>query len=132
MIDVKGPGRYSLGPYGGIKMRPETTENKRKKLIQLIHIGKAKMRLSDDAYRAFLDGICGKESCADMTMRQLAAVLKAMRGNGFGQAPRFLTVRTVQKIILALRDMSAKAAIKASFDPSDRESESHTSEALNG
>jgi phage gp16-like protein len=69
-------------------MRSETTENRRKKLIQLIHVGKSKMGLSDDAYRAFLDGICGKESCADMTLRQLTAVLKAMRGNGFEQARR--------------------------------------------
>ncbi|MDR1575314.1 MAG: regulatory protein GemA, partial [Treponema sp.] len=69
-------------------MRSETTENRRKKLIQLIHVGKSKMGLSNDAYRAFLDGICGKESCADMTLRQLTAVLRAMRGNGFEQAPR--------------------------------------------
>jgi phage gp16-like protein len=69
-------------------MNTETTENKRKKLIQLIHIGKSKMGLPDDAYRAFLDGICGKESCSDMSLRQLTAVLKAMRGNGFEQGPR--------------------------------------------
>jgi hypothetical protein len=69
-------------------MKSETTENRRKKLIQLIHVGKSKMGLSDDAYRAFLDGICGQESCADMTLRQLTAVLKAMRGNGFEQAHR--------------------------------------------
>jgi hypothetical protein len=62
--------------------------DRRSKLIQLIHIGKSKMGLSDDAYRAFLDGVCGKDSCADMTLRQLAAVLRAMRGNGFEQTPR--------------------------------------------
>jgi hypothetical protein len=69
-------------------MNPETTETRRKKMIQLIHVGKSKMGLSDDAYRAILDGVCGKQSCADMTMRQLAAVLRAMRGNGFEQSPR--------------------------------------------
>jgi len=68
-------------------MRSETTENRRKKLIQLIHIGKSKMGLSDEAYRAFLEGITGKQSSANMTQRQLAAVLRAMRGNGFDQAP---------------------------------------------
>jgi phage gp16-like protein len=66
-------------------MKPVTTENRRKKLIQLVHIGKAKMGLSDEAYRAFLGGIAGKQSCADMTEKQLAAVLRAMRKNGFAQ-----------------------------------------------
>jgi phage gp16-like protein len=69
-------------------MTSGTTENRRKKLIQLIHVGKGKMGLSDDAYRAFLDGICGKESCTDMSERQLAAVLRAMRKNGFDYIPR--------------------------------------------
>jgi phage gp16-like protein len=150
-------------------MTTETTETRRKKLIQLIHVGKLKMGISDDAYRAFLDGICGKESCADMTMRQLSAVLKALRGNGFEQSPRrvkpdekglatmaqleyikgmwqkcarnksdaalgafvqriagvdalrFMNVALARKVILALRDMMAKAG----FDPD-------TSEVLNG
>jgi hypothetical protein len=62
------------------------TENN-KKLIQLIHVGKAKMGLTDDAYRAFLEGVCGKQSCTDMTGRQLTAVLRAMRRNGFGLPP---------------------------------------------
>jgi phage gp16-like protein len=139
----------------------KNTENKRNKLIKLIHIGKAKMGLTDEAYRAFLEGVAGKQSCADMTGRQLEAALRAMRRNGFDNAPRrvkpeeqgqatmaqleyirglwqncarnrsdaallafvnrvahvkalrFLTVHTAQKVILALRDMSAKAAAKA-------------------
>jgi len=66
-------------------MRSVTTKNDKKKLIQLIHIGKAKMGLSDEAYRAFLEGITGKQSCANMSERQLAAVLRAMRKNGFAQ-----------------------------------------------
>ncbi|MDR0585360.1 MAG: regulatory protein GemA [Treponema sp.] len=72
-------------------MASETTENRRKKLIQLIHIGKAQMGLTDDAYRVFLEGIAGKQSCADMTERQLAAALRAMRRNGFDSAPRRAT-----------------------------------------
>jgi phage gp16-like protein len=68
-------------------MASETTKNNKKKLIQLVHIGKAKMGLSDEAYRAFLEGITGKQSCAGMTERQLAAVLRAMRQNGFPQRP---------------------------------------------
>jgi hypothetical protein len=68
-------------------MRSVTTENRRKKLIQLIHIGKAKMGLSNEAYRAFLDGVCGRDSAAKMTVRQLEQALRAMRKNGFEQAP---------------------------------------------
>jgi hypothetical protein len=69
-------------------MTSGTTENRRKKLIQLIHIGKANMGLTDEAYRAFLTGICGKDSAVTMTERQLASVLKAMRNIGFDAAPR--------------------------------------------
>jgi len=68
-------------------MRSVTTENSRKKLTQLVHIGKAKLGMDDEAYRAFLGGITGKQSCANMTERQLAAVLRAMRKNGFEQTP---------------------------------------------
>jgi phage gp16-like protein len=69
-------------------MTSGTTENRRKKLIQLIHIGKAKMALSEDGYRAFLEGAAGKQSCADMSERELAAVLRVMRGNGFDYTSR--------------------------------------------
>jgi hypothetical protein len=64
------------------------TENRRKKLIQLVHIGKAKMGLTDDGYRAFLGGICGKDSAADMSIRQLETALRVMRKNGFAGKPR--------------------------------------------
>ena len=68
-------------------MKSGTTETKRKKLVKLIHTGKGKMALTDDAYRAFLEGTTGKQSCADMSVRQLEAVLRAMRRNGFEQKP---------------------------------------------
>jgi len=76
-------------------MRSVTTENRRKKLIQLVHIGKAKMGLSDDAYRAFLDGVCGKDSAAKMTVRQLEQTLRTMRKNGFEETPN--RVKTEEK-----------------------------------
>jgi hypothetical protein len=142
-------------------MASGTTENRRKKLIRIIHTGKGKLGMNDEAYRAFLEGACGKRSCADMSERQLAAVLRAMRQNGFDYPPRrvkpeekgqatmaqleyikgmwekrarnkseeallafvsriahvkalrFLTVYTAREVILALRDMTAKAG----FDP---------------
>jgi hypothetical protein len=71
-------------------MSPGQTKNpldKRNKLIQLIHIGKGKMALTDDAYRAFVEGVTGKSSCKDMTERQLEAVLRSMRSNGFDLSP---------------------------------------------
>jgi hypothetical protein len=64
-----------------------TTENKRNKLIQLVHVGKGKMGMDDEAYRAFLSGVCGRDSAAKMTVRQLEQTLKAMRKNGFVQLP---------------------------------------------
>jgi len=68
-------------------MRSATTENRRKKLIQLIHIGKGKMGMNEEAYRAFLSGSCGRDSTKKMTLRQLEQALKAMRKNGFEQNP---------------------------------------------
>jgi hypothetical protein len=63
------------------------SENRRKKLIQLIHVGKGKIGMDEDAYRAFLAGVCGRDSAAKMTIRQLEQALKAMRKNGFEGPP---------------------------------------------
>jgi len=58
----------------------------------MIHIGKAKLGMDDAVYRAFLDGVCGRDSAAKMTMRHLEQALKAMRASGFEQtAPRRVT-----------------------------------------
>ena len=69
-------------------MRSVASENRRKKLIQLIHVGKGKMGMNDEGYRAFLIGVCGRDSAAKMTIRQLEQALKAMRGNGFATPNR--------------------------------------------
>jgi len=69
-------------------MRSVASENRRKKLIQLIHVGKSQLGMDDEAYRAFLAGVCGRDSAAKMTIRQLEQALKAMRGNGFDQPRR--------------------------------------------
>jgi len=135
-------------------------QGRRAKLIQLIHVGRGKLALTDDAYRALLQGVCGKDSCADMAIPELEDAMKALRRAGFrvrvqkklplrredvGRATedqlayikgmwelvavhktekalnafirrvarvdsiRFLNVRGAQKVILALRDMMAKA-----------------------
>jgi phage gp16-like protein len=72
-------------------MTSETTKTKRNRLIQLIHIGKSKLSFDNDAYHAFLSGVCGKESCNDLSERELDKVLNAMRGCGFEQTPRRVT-----------------------------------------
>jgi len=64
-------------------MAAQADENRRKKLIQLVHIGKSQMGLPDDAYRAFLESVANRNSCADMSARQLEAVLRVMRKHGF-------------------------------------------------
>jgi hypothetical protein len=61
----------------------KNTEERRKKLIQLIHIGKANLGLTGDAYRALLTGAAGKESCAAMTIPELDRALKAIKAAGF-------------------------------------------------
>lgn len=134
-------------------------EVKRKKLIQLVHVGKSKLGMDDATYRAFLMGVCGKDSAATMSERQLAGVVRAMRKLGFQctasrvrpeerggatlaqleyikgmwvacarntgdaalsafvkriagvDALRFLTVKTAQKVILALQDMEHQGKV---------------------
>lgn len=61
---------------------------KQKKLIQLLHIGKSKLGWDDTAYRAFLGGVCGKDSAADMNEQELNAALSAMRKAGFTSPSR--------------------------------------------
>jgi len=65
----------------------EKRQSRRKKLIQLVHVGKARLCMDDDAYRALLMDTTGKDSSAKMTTRQLERVLKVMRYNGFKQMP---------------------------------------------
>jgi len=76
-------------------MRSAASENRRKKLIQLIHVGKGKMGMDEPAYRAFLTGVCGRDSAAKMTIRQLEQALKAMRENGFEGTPN--RVKPIEK-----------------------------------
>ena len=68
----------------GVKTRNE----KQKKLIQLLHIGKSKLGWDDTAYRAFLGGVCGKDSAVNMSIQELNAALSAMRKAGFTSPPR--------------------------------------------
>ncbi|MDR3249398.1 MAG: regulatory protein GemA [Treponema sp.] len=137
-------------------------KDRRSQLIQLIHIGRTKLALPEDVYRALLLGASGKDSCTGMTIPELERTMKAIKKAGFtvqkrlplkpgeiGEAKpeqlsyikgmweltarvktekalnsfirriagvddiRFLDVKAAQKVILALRDMMARAG----YDP---------------
>jgi phage gp16-like protein len=61
---------------------------KRKNLIRLIHTGKARLGWDEEAYRAFLWGVCGKETAAEMSVRELCEAANGMRRAGFEEKPR--------------------------------------------
>lgn len=52
-------------------------------LIAKIHVAKKKLALQDDSYRAILLRVGGAESCKDMTVKQLEAVLEEFKRFGF-------------------------------------------------
>lgn len=58
----------------------------RKKLVQLVHIGKGKLRLDDETYRDMLQVHGGAGSTSDMTVAQLERVLAHLRSCGFTPA----------------------------------------------
>jgi len=64
-------------------MKSPAVNPRRKRLIQLIHVGRSKIGLADDDYRALLGGATGKSSSADMTVAELETVLQTMRKLGF-------------------------------------------------
>jgi hypothetical protein len=68
---------------GEIKMKSVTSKDARKRLITLIHIGRAQTGLSDEDYRALLEGISGRTSSKDMSLPQLEEALKALKSLGF-------------------------------------------------
>jgi hypothetical protein len=68
-------------------MTGKMTEAGRKKLIKVIHTGKAQLGWDEDAYRAFLWGVTGKESAALLNGKELANVLDGMRQAGFAAKP---------------------------------------------
>ena len=58
-------------------------KNSRSKIIQLIHIAKSQIGLSDEDYRAVLESTAKKSSCSEMSVFELNEVLKAMKKLGF-------------------------------------------------
>ncbi|MGE0256889.1 MAG: gp16 family protein [Alphaproteobacteria bacterium] len=52
-----------------------------------VHIGKSKLGLDDDTYRALLQRVAGKRSSAKMTAKELGLVLDEMKRLGFDDRP---------------------------------------------
>ena len=63
------------------------TQLPRNTLIKLIHTGKRALGLDDDTYRDMLENVTGLRSCADMSDKNLTAVLAHMREKGFAASP---------------------------------------------
>ena len=58
-------------------------KTKKGQLIRLIHVAKQKVGLTEEEYRALLEGISGKTSSTELTIAELEAVLKALKRLGF-------------------------------------------------
>lgn len=60
----------------------------RKKLLATVHIGKAQLHMQDEDYRFMLGRLAqGKTSAADLSERELHAVLDEMKAKGFQSRP---------------------------------------------
>lgn len=55
----------------------------RRAMIAKIKIAQKQLDMEDDAYRALLVRVTGKDSCAKMSERELETVLSEMRAKGF-------------------------------------------------
>ncbi len=64
-------------------MSGKVKKTKRQRLIQLIHVGKSKIGLNEENYRALLESSTGKDSCNKMTEAELEASLNAIKALGF-------------------------------------------------
>ncbi len=62
---------------------PSSAEQRRRHLIQLIHVGKSNLSLDDDTYRAILQRIGKTSSSADLTVPELEKVLEHLKRSGF-------------------------------------------------
>lgn len=63
-------------------LKEKKSENKRKKMIAKIHIGKKYLGLNEDDYKVLLKASVGKESTTDMTVEELKEVLNSMNVAG--------------------------------------------------
>jgi len=62
-------------------------DSERKRLIRLIHVAKTQLGLSDDEYRAVLEGATGKNSCYQMVGLEVKKAYDAFLRLGFKPGP---------------------------------------------
>ncbi|WP_244903126.1 phage protein GemA/Gp16 family protein [Simonsiella muelleri] len=60
-----------------------TYEQRRQGLIAKIHVAKTQLALDDDNYRAILQRVTAKSSCAEMNLQELQRVMAEMERLGF-------------------------------------------------
>lgn len=62
----------------------ETAAQKKRRLIQLLHVAKGQLMMGDGEYRALLANVsCGKTSSTKLSVDELELALKAMKAQGF-------------------------------------------------
>ena len=67
-------------------MTKAADESRRKRLIKLIHVARRELAMQDEDYRAMLSGMTalgGKTSSADLGIKGLEIVLRALKDRGF-------------------------------------------------
>lgn len=62
----------------------ETAQQKKQRLIRLLHVAKTQLMMADSDYRALLANIsCGKTSSTKLTLAELELAVQAMKARGF-------------------------------------------------
>jgi len=90
---------------------------KRQRLIRLIHVGRRDLGMADDSYRAALMTIAGKTSSADLTIPELERVLEHLKRCGFkvrskGGTRALADDEQSSKIRALWLDLHAKGAVR--------------------
>lgn len=70
-----------------MNVRIKPSDEKRMRLIRLIHVARRDLALDEETYRAMLEGVTGKTSSADMNNHELNRVLEHMKRKGFKVRP---------------------------------------------
>lgn len=62
----------------------KTAQQKKQRLIRLLHVAKSQLMMADSEYRALLANIsCGKTSSTKLTLDELELAVQAMKARGF-------------------------------------------------
>lgn len=98
--------------------KPATVQDRKKRLIKLLHVGRRDLGMDEDTYRAMLASVSkdpARNSSADLTLNELDRALDRMKAAGFkvrtAKADRAQdkqgTSRKIRSLWLTLRDLGA-------------------------